>query len=47
MFPPIAKEYRSQFEEILVDEYQDTNQVQKQSYLKLNVVTNLMGIYSW
>ena len=26
---PIAKEYRSQFEEILVDEYQDTNQVQE------------------
>ncbi|UDI78731.1 helicase-exonuclease AddAB subunit AddA [Staphylococcus taiwanensis] len=26
---PIAKEYRSLFEEILVDEYQDTNQVQE------------------
>ena len=29
MLAPIAKEYRSQFEEILVDEYQDTNQVQE------------------
>lgn len=26
---PIAKEYRAQFSEILVDEYQDTNQVQE------------------
>lgn len=25
----IAKDYRHQFEEILIDEYQDTNQVQE------------------
>ena len=29
----IAKDYRHQFEEILIDEYQDTNQVQRGNYI--------------
>lgn len=43
----IADMYRNQFEEILVDEYQDTNRVQEKSYLVLNEAVKLMAIYLW
>lgn len=43
----IAEMYRQQFEEILVDEYQDTNRVQEKLFLVSNVAMKPMGIYLW
>ena len=43
----IAESYRQHFQEILVDEYQDTNRVQEKYYLASKRVMNIMVIYLW
>lgn len=43
----IAESYRQHFQEILVDEYQDTNRVQEKILSCIKRVQNIMVIYLW
>ena len=43
----IAESYRQHFQEILVDEYQDTNRVQEKILSCIKRVMNIMVIYLW
>ncbi len=43
----IAESYRQHFQEILVDEYQDTNRVQEKILSASKRVMNIMVIYLW